>query len=192
VGGAGSSGLYLAAVSSRSSLAVSSVTGLGLTWTRVLRQCAARDQTMLDLWVAQGAPAADGPVAAQFSTAFKSAVIAVSRYTGALGVGVPAGANSLGLNGACAGGTDSSSYAFNLTTTSSGGVVYAAAAMRNRTHTPGAGYTERAELQAGSSGDISSVAAQDRSVASPASVLVNGAFSGTVDWAVVAVEIIPQ
>ena len=190
--GAGTPGLYLAAVSTRNSLAADSVSGLGLTWTRVLRQCTGRSISMVDLWMALGTPAADGPVTAQFGVAFKSAVIAVSRYSGARAVGAPVGANSLGVNGACAGGIDSSSYAFNLTTTTPGAVLYAAASMRNRTHSPGAGYTERSETLAGSAGDVSSIAVQDQAVTSASSTSVNGAFSGTIDWAVIGVEILPN
>jgi len=64
--------------------------------------------------------------------------------------------------------------------------------MRNKTHTPGTGYTERAEVKQGSSGSMASVAVEDKSVASASTVIVNGTFSSTVDWAVVALEIKPS
>jgi hypothetical protein len=64
--------------------------------------------------------------------------------------------------------------------------------MRNRTHSPGTGYIERVEFGQGSSGDQASVAVMDKIVASAATVTVNGTFSSSVDWAVVALEIKPS
>jgi len=64
--------------------------------------------------------------------------------------------------------------------------------MRSRTHTPGAGFTEEAELLQGSGGDAASIAVEDKSVTSASTVTVNGTFSGSIDWAVVTVEIKPQ
>ena len=88
---------------------------------------------------------------------------------------------------------NNASYSFNLTTTINGAMVYGAAAMRHRTHTPGAGYTERAEIKQGSSGESqASVAVEDQSVASAGTLALNGSFSGNVDWAVVGGEIKPQ
>ena len=70
-------------------------------------------------------------------------------------------------------------------------VVYGADAIRQRTHTPGAGYTERVEIHQGSGGDVAGLAVEDTPVAVAAPVAVNGSFSGSVDWAVVGVEIKP-
>ena len=96
-----------------------------------------------------------------------------------------------GVNGACSGGVDSTAYSVSLTTTVSDSVAYGAVAMRSRTHTPGSGYTERTEVMQGSGGEAAGEAVMDRSVASASTVPVNGTFSGTVDWAVVAVELRP-
>jgi len=186
--------LYLAAISFKPKLVVNSVSGLGLTWTLVKAQCAGRSQTGIEIWMAQGTPSGDGTVTATFASVAKTAVIAVSRYSGANAVN-PLGnlisGNTTGANGACSGGSDNASYSFNLTTTVNGAVIYSVAGMRNRLHTPGAGYTERAEFMQGSGGDASSVAVQDQAVASLATVVANGSFSGSVDWAVVAIEIKP-
>jgi methionine-rich copper-binding protein CopC len=117
----------------------------------------------------------------------------VSRYSGVDAVnplGNIVSGNTMGVNGACSGGVDNNSYSFDLTTIpQDGAVVYGAAAMRNHIHTPGAGYTERAEIMQGGK---ASVAVQDQSVVSASAVIVNGSFDDTVDWAVVAVEIRPQ
>ncbi len=187
--------LYLAAIASKSSVTVSSVTGLGLSWTLVKSQCAGRNQTRVTVYMAQGTSSGNGAVTATFSSTPKNAVIAVSRYSGvaAMGsVGNVVSGNTKGVNGVCSGGSDNSSYSFNLTTTVNGAVAYGAVAMRNRLHTPGAGYTERAERRQGSGGDIASVAVQDKGVATASTVAVNGSFGIAVDWAMVGLEIKPE
>jgi len=170
------------------------VTGLGLTWTRVRAQCAGRNQTGVEVWQAQGTPSGDGPVTATFASAPVNAVIVVTRYGGvaaASPIGSVVSGNTTGVNGLCSGGVDSSVYTFDLTTTVNGAWVYGAPAMRHATHTPGAGYTERAEAHQGSSGAVAGVAAMDRSVAAASTVAVNGTFSGSVDWAMIGIEIRP-
>lgn len=186
--------LYLASISFRRDAAVIDVQGLGLTWTPIRTQCGARNQAGISLWWAQGSPAASGPVSASFASAPAASAISVTRYSGVnptSPVGGVVSANTLGLNGACSGGTDTATYSLPLSVGSSGAVAYGTASMRNRRHEPGTTYTERAEILAGSGGDVSSNAVQDRSVATPAALPVDGSFSRDVDWAVIAVEIRP-
>lgn len=191
---AASGQLYLAAISTKPNVEVTGVSGLGLNWSPVRVQCSGRNQTMVALWMAQGTPTGDSPVSATLSTANNSAVIAVSRYSGVSTtspLGAIAAANTNGSTGPCSGGTDSATYSVDLTTTTTGSVVYGAAAQRFRSHTPGPGYTERADLQQGSGGSAAGIAIEDTTVASPSTLPVDGSFSGTVDWAVIAVEIRP-
>jgi hypothetical protein len=187
--------LYLAAISYKPNVVVSSVTGLGLTWTRVGAQCAARAQTGIEVWRAQGSPSGSGVVTATLQGAAPaSAVIAVTRYSGVSTsnpVGSVESANSLGVDGPCAGGTDAASYSYSLPGVDAGAVVYSAVAMRNRTHTPGAGYQELVEVLGSSGGSASSEAVSQRTGAAAGTVLVNGTFSGTADWAGLAVAIKP-
>jgi len=187
--------LYLAAISTKPNIGVNSVTGLGLTWTQVDAQCAGRNQTRVEVWMAQGTPSGNGVVMATLANTTNNAAIAVSRYSG-VDTNDPIGnfisGNTTGLNGSCAGGADNSSYSFNLTTTVNGSFAYGAAVMRSKTHTPGAGYTERGELMQGSGGSATSVAVMDKVVNAAGSVAVNGTFNGAVDWAMVGVEIKPQ
>jgi hypothetical protein len=190
--GAESGGLYLAAVSFKPNVPVTSVSGLGLAWTPVRQHCGARAQTGIALFQAYGSPSAGGTVTASLASAPSSAVIAVARYAGASGaggLGSPVSANTLGISGTCSGGTDGSSYAFDLTTSAADSLVFVAAAMRSKSHAPGAGYTEIAEAFGGDGGSASGTALSERRIGSPATVSVNGSFSSTVDWAVVAVEI---
>ena len=184
--------LYLAAISTRPRVAVNSLAGLGLSWTRLATQCAARNQTGVEVWFAQGSPSASGVVTASLAGTPTNSVISVSRYSGVAAVN-PVGnlvaGNTLGVNGACSGGTDSAAYSFDLTTTVPGAFAFGAASMCAKTHTPGAGYTERSEVMQGIGGDAASVALEDRLVASASTLPVNGTFSGAVDWAVITLEI---
>jgi hypothetical protein len=185
---------YLAAVSYKPNAVVTAVSGLGLTWTRVGAQCAGRSQTGIEVWRAQGAPSGNGLVTATMSTTVSSAVIAVTGYTGVDAVAPIASAesaNTLGVDGLCSGGVDSASYSYTLSPVAPGMLVYSAAAMRGKLHTPGAGYQERAEVVASSGGSASSAAASDKVAAAGTSATVNGTFSGTTDWAALAVALRP-
>jgi hypothetical protein len=191
-----SNNLYLAAISTRPRKLVKSVTGLGLNWTLVKSICSGNiSTTSMEVWMAQGTPSGDGAVTATFWSAPSTAVIAVSRYSGVAAVnpiGNVIGGNTNGLNGACSGGVDANSYSFNLATTMDGAVVYGAVALKARTHTPGAGYTERVEFQHPHAVNPIGIAVEDKSVASAATVAIDGSFNGPVDWAMVALEIKPQ
>jgi hypothetical protein len=187
--------LYLVAIATKPYVAVSTVSGLGLSWTLVQAQCGGRSQTGVTVWMALGVPSGNGSVTATLAKVTGNAVITVSRYSGvniAVSLGNVMSGNTVGINGACSGGTDTAAYALTLPMTVDGSVVYGAVAIRNRTHTPGTGYTEQAEIHQGSGGDMAGLAVEGNSVAVAAPVTVNGLFSNSVDWAVVAVEIKPQ
>jgi hypothetical protein len=190
--GAGSAQLYLAAVSFKSDVAVTGVSGLGLAWSPVRAQCGARGQTGIALFQARGSPSAGGSVTANLAATASNAVIAVTRYSGTSAsgtIGNVASANTNGSSGACSGGIDNAAYAFGLTSGAANSVVFVAAAMRSKDHTPGPGYTEIVETYAGSGGSTAGASLADRPLASAGNVNVNGSFDGTTDWAVVAAEI---
>ena len=188
--------LYLAAISTRPKTNAILVSGLGLNWILVKSKCAGRNTTGLEVWMAQGEPSRDDSVQAIWASAPTTAAITVSRYSG-VDIAVPIGniiaANTKGLNASatCAGGVDNSAYSFNLATTVNDALVYGAIALKARTHAPGAGYTERAEMQEPANNLSAGVTVQDRYVASAASVPVNGFFNDIVDWVAVALEIRP-
>jgi hypothetical protein len=183
--------LYLAAISFKPNVAVTSVSGLGLTWSPVRAQCAGRGQTGVAVWQARGEPTGEGVVTATFSAPPQSSVLAVSRYGGVSSVDPRRGvsANTRGVAGGCTDGSDSDGYALTLGTATSNSVLYVAAAARNRDHLPGAGFVERAGLFHGSVGNVAGVSIADARAGAPAAVRIEGRFSGTVDWAVVALEI---
>jgi hypothetical protein len=186
--------LYLAAISARGSFTVTGVSGLGLLWTHVLHQCGGRGQTGLSLWMARGEPSSSEVVAAELAASVESAVIAVASYAGAHAtapIGAIVAGNSRGVNGACSGGTDANSYSFSLPVGRAGAIAFGAVALRNRTHTAGAGLVERAEIAAGNGGGRSGGAIEDRNVPAPAAATLSGTFNGKTDFAFVGVEVRP-
>ncbi|TMQ54210.1 MAG: tandem-95 repeat protein [Candidatus Eisenbacteria bacterium] len=182
--------LYLAAVACKSSTAVTAVSGLGLTWTRVRSQCGGRAQTSVEVWVGSGTPTA-GTVTATLQKAATNAVIMVARYSGAdptSPLGNSLSGNPLGLSGPCSGGVDNTTFAFNLPT-ASGSLVFGAVASRSHPLTPGAGYVKRGQVFQGvDSGTMASVSVVDKAALGD-TTLFDGTFDSTTDWAVAAVEI---
>jgi uncharacterized repeat protein (TIGR02543 family) len=192
-----SGNLYLAAISMQPRKSVVAVTGLGLSWTLVKTQCSGLNTIAVEVWMAQGTPSDDAAVTATFAGAPSATVIAASRYSGVAAVN-PVGAvisgNTNGANASatCSGGAASSSYSFDLVTTVNETMVYSAVAMKARTHIPGEGYMERAEIKEVGGSLISSIAVEDKTVTAAGTVTVNGSLSGTADWAEVGLEIRPQ
>ncbi len=185
---------YIAVVGSKPYLPSTDVSGLGVTWTLVLSQCGAREQTGLDVWRANGTPTGDGPVSATLDSDPNSAVIVVSRYSGVHEtdpIGASVSGNTRGEFGSCSGGSDDSQYSLDLATTTEAAVVFAAAAMRDKSHTPGTGWTEHVEIEYGSAGTAASLATMDQKFDTPTSFVVDGEFSGVVDYAVAALELRP-
>jgi hypothetical protein len=168
------------------------MSGLGLTWMRVAAQCAGLSQTRIELWSAQGS-ASTGQVTATLASSASNSVIAVSRYSDVAATSAVAplvAGNTNGVNGACSGGATRATYSFGITTSQSA-LVFGAAALPNRTHTPGAGYTERAEVAHGKGAQRAVMAVMDRPVPAASPLPLNGTLSGSTDWAVVGVEIRP-
>jgi len=190
--GTGSDALYLAAVSFKSNLSVTSVSGLGLGWSPVRQQCGGRAQTGIALFQARGSPSAGGVVTANLAGTASAAVIAVTRYSGTAStstIGNVVSANTNGTSGTCSGGVDTTAYAFDLASGASNSLVFVAAGMRSKDHVPGAGYTEIVETYSGSGGSTAGTSLAERLLGSAGTVNVNGTFDGTTDWAVVAAEI---
>ncbi len=186
--------LYLVAVSSKPYEVVNSVSGMGLTWERVDLQCSGREHNMVDIWMAIGNPSGNDIVRANFADDPKHAVIAVSRFSGidaTSPLGNNASANSNGLDGTCSGGSDQRDYSYSLTTTVDGAMIYNITSTRNKTHTPGSGYSEHFEFSQGSSSNIANIAFQEKKAETAGAHTVNGFFSGKVDWSSVALEILP-
>ncbi len=187
--------LYLASIGARSAHTVSSVSGLGLTWTEVEAQCAARETTSgISIWKAQGTVSGDGTVTATLDSNSDTLVLVVARYSG-VNTTNPVGnfdsANTFGVDGACSGGTDSTGYSFStLDTSQDDSMVFVAVNPRITSPSPGSGYTERDEVSAGSGGAVIIVAINDKPFATTTTDLtVDGTIGTARDWAVLAIEI---
>jgi hypothetical protein len=118
----------------------------------------------------------------------------VARYSGAATanpVALLITGNTNGINGACAGGSDTSTYSFNVTTTQANAVVFGAVATRTRTNSPGSGYSERIDATNGSGGETVRISIMDRAVPASTSLPLNGTLNGTSDWAVIGVQVKP-
>lgn len=193
---AGVSGsFYIAAVATRGSVDVLSVTGMGLSWSQVVQQCSRRRAQNVEIWIGSGTPVT-GVVTATMASSptILNALIAVSRYTG-VNLVTPTGSivsgNTSGVSGVCISSSDSTldtaSYSLPLPV-SAGNMVFAAVAERNRANTP-IGMAERIEVYRGTSGNVNGLAVEDQVSPSTTTFSVAGTLSATVDWSVAAVEI---
>lgn len=119
--------LYVAAIGIYpDNISVVSVSGLGLTWSRVDAQCSTRRQNRTEVWQARSgsvAPLSGTPyvIATLTGPVTGTALIHVTpyRYTHtATPIGAAASANTIGTEGPCPGaGTDTSAYDFLLPST---------------------------------------------------------------------------
>lgn len=194
--GIGLNQLYIAAVSTTQYKPAQSVTGLNLTWTKVIDQCGGRNQTGVSLWYAFGSASAAGPVTATFTQAPGSAAITVSRYSGVNSIfpveGI-AGANTLGQNGACSGGVDNSSVNLQLSASQPDSVLITATASRAKTvSVADPDYQLITSLVAGSSGSTTTLTDFMRTLTLPGTDQVTQTLSGTSDWSIAGLTINPD
>ena len=185
---------YLASIVTRNNFNVSSVSGLGLTWTQLKARCAGRNQTTAEVWMGQGTPTGDDKVTASFASDPPRAIIAVSVYTG-VDLSDPVGSivswNTNGIDGGCSGGDDTDEYAFNITPTVDGSIIYVAAATRDESNSPGDGYTEHVEESVNSGSRKITLAIQDQALTTNEETVVDGSLSDNADMAIIAIEIKP-
>ncbi len=187
--------LYLLTVATKPNRLVQSVSGLGLTWTRIAQQCGARAQTGVDVWYAIGQPTGTGTVSVTFSSSTSGISLAVSRWSG-IDINDPIGsvarANTKGgIIGPCSGGTDTASYSSVMNVESADSIVIGAVSHRHKLHTAGNGYTELVEIHHNSGGSASGLSLENKTAVT-SSVTVDGTFDGIVDWSLVTVELKAQ
>jgi hypothetical protein len=187
--------LYLAAISTKPNVAVSSVSGLGLNWTMAAAQCGGRGLSRTEVWKAIGTPSGNGKVTATLSAVPAASVISVSRYSGTdLGnpIGTPILLNTRGTNGACSGGSDTFYFTTNATTTVPNATIYAAVSIRQASFFTGLGYVERSEVHSNvGSTDEAGLAIEDQPIATPGTNPLFGLMSAMVDYGVVGFELKP-
>jgi hypothetical protein len=189
-----SEALYLATISTKPYHPVIGLSGLGLSWEKLKAQPAGRSQTGVEIWMARGMPSENSTITADLQSAPLNALISVVQYQGvdrALPLGTVTSVNTNGIDGTASGGNDSDAYSFSFSTTTAQAQLFSAVSMRHKSHTPGSEFSEIIQLHQGSGGDMAGLALQERTTAKPQTLTVDGSFSGSVDWAVIAVELRP-
>ena len=199
---AGSNSLYLASVAiySNNYREVSSISGGGLTWTRVKRQCSAKIiQPWVELWSATGSPSGSFAATITLSGSPTRWSAAISRYTGAdltNPLEGTAGSNTKGLNPSCPNdrtGVDNAAAALTLTASQGNSVLYVATHSRNKTMaTPAASFTQRAFVSNTSGGDGANLYIHERTVTSAGTTNVSHTLSVAADWDMIGVVIRPS
>lgn len=182
-----SSRVYLAFISTRSNVDVTSVSGMGLTWTPRVEQCGARAQQRIEMWSAVGDGGSSGAVTAGFASCNGSTIMVVG-YDGvdaAIFDATSAGYNTIGLSGACTGGTDNDDALMSLVTSTNNALVVAGWSTRNRTMTNTGSWTNRVDdLPVGTGGDLTTTSLEDivKATAGNQTAGSPNNLSGTADW----------
>lgn len=184
----GGAGAYVVAVSTKPHRTVTSVTGLGLSWTLLDSQCGEDNQTGVSVWGAIGTAAANGTVTATLDSAPISAALALSRFSGATAFGAVRSAYSHGeeAQASCADDGDGDAIVALTVSPPPGALVHGAIAIRMRTHLAGAGTLEIDEIHEGSSGDAVGLA-----IVTTTGPSVSGTLSADTGWAGSAVTLLP-
>ena len=138
----GANDLILVWVACRSTVTVSSVSGNGITFSKVVEDLESpQGQCTLSLWRGMATSPSAGQITATLSGTANAAVIVAHRITGA----DTGGTNGSGAIGASAiantGATDTASPSVNVTTTAANSRVYGGATHRSQTYSVGAGET---------------------------------------------------
>jgi C4-type Zn-finger protein len=187
--------LYLTVVSGKGHQDTVSVTGLELTWTKLVDQCAGREQTGISIWWGQGY-AETGNVTVTMSAAPNEYLIMQVYRISGVSLTDPLGnyvsSNTNGISGACTLGVDDTDPSVDLPTLYNNATVFGAVATRSRTFTPGSGYTLIDYNTYGSGGGTVGIATEKMRVSTAGLITVNGTLSTTSDWAIIAVELIPD
>lgn len=174
---------YLAAISRREDTAtVTSVSGLGLTWTLVATSVNGADGAV-DVWYAIGTVTGNGVVTATFSANAIHSHIAVSRFTNVNSVTpIQAFATSIG-------GNDTPTVGALASTNK--GVSYLAAAGKNRTFTAGSGYTLVSNQLTADGGNSDSLGAEYKLLTVTGTDTPSLTLSGNANWAAVGLTLNP-
>jgi hypothetical protein len=178
--------LYVASVSLKPARTVTAVSGLGLEWKKTAAQCSGRGQTAVEMWTAVGTPTGEGVVTAQLDGEALNSVIAVSTFTNVDATKPVDGTfalNTVGVNGACEGGSDIAAVNADVPA-GANTLVLTAVSTRANTLTSAEGFTEVMDLQFGSrEGDQAGLALVSKLNKPAGTVKLAGMLSGETDWA---------
>lgn len=171
---------YYAFVSRRNtSSSVTSVTGLGLTWSPAVSD-AIGGRSRVSCWVATGTPTGNGTVTATFDLLPTNSTIQVVRV-----------ANGSQLQ-AIEGITGSSTVYSDSISATNLGEALVFAGFDNTTHTAGSGFTERLEVSSGTGSNTSTSALSTLDITTTGLQPYSGTFGSSTQWAVIALTALPD
>ncbi len=183
--------LILVWVACRSGVTVSSMSGNGITFAKVVEDLQSpQNQCTLSLWRGMSASPSTGQITATLSGSAAAAIMVAHRISGA----DTGGSNGSGAIGASAiantGATDTDTPSVDITTTAANSRVYGGATHRQRTYTVGTGETSISiNNSVGTAGDVTSLSTEYQDVASASTVTINGTLNSALDWIQGAVEV---
>ena len=183
--------LILVWVACRSGVTVSSLSGNGITFAKVVEDLQSpQNQCTLSLWRGMSASPSTGQITATLSGTAIAAIMVAHRISGA----DTGGSNGSGAIGASAiantGATDTNTPSVDITTTAANSRVYGGATHRQRTYTVGTGETSISiNNSVGTAGDVTSLSTEYQDVASASTVTINGTLNSAFDWIQGAVEV---
>jgi len=184
--------LILVWVACRSGITVSSVSGNGITFSKVVEDLESpQNQCTLSLWRGMSASPSTGAITATLSGTANAAVIQAHRISGAITTGTN-GADAIGASAiANTGATDTNAPSVTLTTTAANSRCYGGATHRSQVYSAGSGETAISlNITAGTAGDTTSLSTEYQDVASASSVTINGTLANATDWIQGAVEVL--
>lgn len=182
--------LFIAIVSIRTaSRKVTGVTGLGLTWASVLRQCNRGGTEFVEVWAARGV-ASTGTVQITLNNDPYAAAATVLRVDGA-STSPNAEFSSANANGiTCGGGNTSSTYTRDVDQIGANRLLIAATSTLGVSHTPGAGWTAHSDVSRnGGGGNNTAHYVFTKLTAGTGDTAVNGTFNSNTHWANIVVNI---
>lgn len=192
----GSNELLLCLIAMRSTSApgtnVSSVTGNGLTWVKVLDADDTQNVINLTVWRAMGASPSAGGVTVNWALNPVSCNFQIIRFSGVDTTGTN-GSGAIGAtNSANTGATDTTPATTSVTTTRANSRVIGFACGRGQTYTVGSGFTSILINQtASSAGNAVRSSSEYKDVASSGtSTTTDFSLSSAGDWVIAALEIL--
>lgn len=188
IAGSSTTTLYVAFVSVRTEgNFVNDVSGLGLNWTRLARQCNRGGTEHLDLWAARGNASA-GAVRFQTNNVPFAAAATVMRIEGAASTALSVTTQNANGTG-CGGGGPDGSYSYDASQVATNSLMLAATSTLGATHTAGTGWTPQIDLQAANGSDVTRHFVMRRTTTGSNNFAVAGSFGANTRWASVNVTI---
>lgn len=190
----GTDQLYTVTIANFQNRDVTSVSGLGLTWTERIEQCGGRNTNGVHVWTAYGSTTG-GQVTVDFATATQAASIIANRFSGVdptQPVAAVSSQNTNGSGGGCSGGTDGNSPQVSVTTLDPDSMVIASTSMRNRQIAAADSEYQFVEYNsAGSGGGMTNLTQHSRILATAGSDAVEHLLTGGTDWVMTGLVLKP-